>query len=154
MPTLGPGWRLQHDALRTGRDAAAPRAGVSAVLINAELGVALLDVVPRITAGEQPGNPAEELRGQLKAGGLPDALLRSMPIVHLVVTPGRMTRLSEALGYAFSWEPPLSIRPGTNWEDQVVQTVSAAPSEGPGSAASALPAPAARPRAGPLTRVG
>jgi hypothetical protein len=153
VPTLGPGWRLQYRAPRSGGNAAAPRPGISAVLINAELGVALLDVVPRITAGEQPSKPAEELRGQLKAGGVPATLLRSMPIVHLVVTPGRMTRLSEALRYAFSWEPPLGIPLETKWADRIVQIVSAAPVERAGrirSADPASPAPASRP--GPHSR--
>ena len=150
MPTLGPGWRLQHDALRLGRDAAAPRAGISAALINAELGMALLDVVPRIAAAEQAGKPAEQIRGLLQAGGVPDTLLRSMPIVHLVVTPAHMPRLSEALRYAFSWEPPLGIPLETKWAERIVQIVSAAPAErarSPGSADPASPAPAARPGA-------
>lgn len=148
VPTLGPGWRLQYKVPRSGGDAATPRPGISAVLINAELGVALLDVVPRITAGEQRGKPAEELRGQLKAGGVPAALRKSMPIVHLVVTPERMARLSEALRYAFSWELPLGIPLETKWADRIVQIVSAEPAERAGHPGSADPAsrdPSSRP---------
>jgi hypothetical protein len=152
MTTLGPGWRLHYKTPRHGSDAASSSAGISAVLINAQLGVALLDVAPRITTAEQPGKPAEQLRRELKAGGIPDPLLRKMPIVHLVVTPGRMTRLSAALRYAFTWEPPLSIPPDKKWADRVAQIVSAAPSENPhspGSTGPASPTLAARARPRP-----
>jgi hypothetical protein len=126
---LKSGWRLQYDVSRTEGDTLCPSGGVAAILMHAEFGVALVDVVPRIAPVDRPGTPADELRSRLSSGGLKQSLLRKLPIVHLSVTPERMDRLEEILSYAFSWEPPFTSASDTRWMERVAQIVSTAPSK-------------------------
>jgi TPR repeat protein len=116
VAALGPDWRLLQGCHPAGSESRQTGMPLPAVLINHTIGVALLDMAPRITP-----DAVEQMRGALKAAQFHKTFPGNLPILHRVLTPEHLGRLPDILDYAFSWEAPLTLPHGEAWADRVQQ---------------------------------
>lgn len=133
----GPGWRI----LRGDRLFGGPQ---PFVLLHPEVGVALLDIAPHVTA-EGP----ERLQRALAEADFSARFPGDLPVVHRVLPTEHLGRLPDILDYAFQWQAPLTLPPGRAWADGLQRILE----RGADAGATTLEiAPLWEPRAAPAPR--
>src|SRR5262249_51801707 len=117
-----------------------PSCAVDAVLVHAEIGLALIDLAP----GE-PGAAVAVLREQLEREGFAQYFPGDLPIVALSIPGAAVGEAGERLADAFDAAPRLSIT-DVDWADAVIELL-LVPDDmamtGPEEAAVRVAAPAA-----------
>lgn len=80
------------------------------VLLNPELGAALVDIAPGETLGAE-----EAFRARLEAARFGAIFPGYLPVVHLQLEPYELDHLGTLLPQAFAALPPLSLHAGNGW---------------------------------------
>jgi hypothetical protein len=119
---LGPDWQLLNPPAPSDPAAAAIGTSLPAVLANPAFGVILLDIAPRISPAA-----VEQFRAMLDTEGFARVFPGNLPVVHRVLPPAHLGRLPDIIDYAFSWEPPLTVRHDAAWVEMLRDLLTGAP---------------------------